>query len=232
MAAFVLLHGSGQNARCWARVGDLLKARGHVVVAPDLPKQAPDWELGNYAVEIARSVTEPDTIVVGHSFSGVFLPLVAEVRRCALLVFLAVVIPEPGKSVRDQFAEDPEMFCRDWIEAGPRWFDSSQQQRLAQEFLFHDCDGATLSSALRTVELFDTRHLVTQPAPFTRWPSVPAASIVSTNDRTLTADWGRRASRRVLGREAIEIAAGHCPHTSRPGEVAGILEQLAANEAA
>jgi hypothetical protein len=54
---------------------------------------------------------------------GVFLPLVAQVRDCALLVFLAAVIPEPGKSVRDQFAEDPGMFSRDWIEAGPRWFD-------------------------------------------------------------------------------------------------------------
>jgi hypothetical protein len=43
MATFVLLHGSGQNARCWARVGALLKKRGHAVVAPDLPKRAPDW---------------------------------------------------------------------------------------------------------------------------------------------------------------------------------------------
>jgi pimeloyl-ACP methyl ester carboxylesterase len=179
MAAFVLLHGSGQNAGCWARVGTLLKARGHVVVTPDLPKQALDWGLGDYAAEIARSIIEPQTVLVGHSFSGVFLPLVAHVRRCALLVFLAAVIPEPGKSVREQFAEDPEMFCRDWIEAGPRWFDSSQRERLAQEFLFHDCDGETLPWALSTVELFDTRHLVTQPAPFTTWPGVPAASIVA-----------------------------------------------------
>jgi pimeloyl-ACP methyl ester carboxylesterase len=197
-----------------------------------LPKQAPDWRLGDYAVEIARSVVGPHTVVVGHSFSGVFLPLVAHLRDCGLLVFLAAVIPEPGKSVRDQFTEDPEMFSRDWIEAGPRWFDRSLQAALAEEFLFHDCDEVTLPWALRTVELFDTRHLVTQPAPFTRWPSVPAASIVSTNDRTLTADWGRRVSRRVLGREPVEIKAGHCPHVSQPGEVADILQELAATHAA
>jgi pimeloyl-ACP methyl ester carboxylesterase len=197
-----------------------------------LPKQALDWGLEDYAVEIARSVAGPNAVVVGHSFSGVFLPLVAQVRDCALVVFLAAVIPEPGKSVRDQFAEDPGMFSRYWIEAGPRWFDTSQQKRLAQEFLFHDCDGETLQWALRTVELFDTRQLVTQAAPFTRWPSVPTASIVSTNDRTLTADWGKRASRRVLGRETIEIQGGHCPHVSQPEEVARILERLAATEAA
>src|SRR4030095_4177604 len=47
MPPFVLLHGSGQHAGCWERVGGLLEARGHVVAAPDLPKQAPDWRLGD-----------------------------------------------------------------------------------------------------------------------------------------------------------------------------------------
>lgn len=232
MTAFVLVHGSGQNAGCWARVGGQLKARGHAVAAPDLPKQAPDWRFEDYAAEIARAVSGLDTVVVGHSVSGAFLPLVPQVRDCALLVFLAAVIPEPGKSVRDQFAEDPSMFSPDWIEAGARWFDTSQQEHLAKEFLFHDCDEETLSWALRTVELLDTRHLVTQPAPFTRWPSVPAVSVVATYDRTLSPDWGRRTSRRVLGRETIEIQAGHCPHVSQPGAIADILEQLAARDAA
>jgi pimeloyl-ACP methyl ester carboxylesterase len=228
VADFVLLHGSGQNAGCWDRVGSLLAARRHAVAAPNLPKHAPDWQLGDFAAEIARSVVRPHSVVVGHSFSGVFLPLVAQVSPCGLLVFLAAVIPEPGKSVRDQFAEDPGMFARDWIEAGPRWFDSSQRETLAEEFLFHDCDQDTLPWALSTVELFDTRHLVTQPAPFTTWPGVPTASIVATDDRTLTANWGRRVSLRVLGREAAEIGAGHCPHVSQPAAVADILEQLVA----
>ena len=232
MATFVLVHGSGQSADCWRRVSSALRARGHIVAAPDLPRHAPDWTLDDYAVEIARSIPRSRCVVVGHSFSGVFLPLLPPMHDCSLLVFLAAVIPEAGKSVREQFGEDPEMFSRDWIEAGPRWFDRSQQGRLAQEFLFHDCDEETLPWALRTVDLFDTRHLVTEPAPFARWPDVPAASIVASDDRTLTADWGRRASRRILGREPIDIQAGHCPHVSRATEVAEMLERLAAGEAA
>lgn len=232
MASFVLIHGSGQNADGWARVGGLLKTRGHAVAAPDLPKRAPEWGLADYAADIARSITRPNSVVVAHSFSGVFLPIVARARNCALLVFLAAVIPEAGKSVREQFAEDPGMFSRDWIDAGPRWFDSAQLARLAEELLFHDCDSETLSWALRTVELFDTRHLVTEPAPFTTWPSVAAASIVATGDRTLTADWGRRMSRRVLGCESIEIKSGHCPHVSRPEETVRILEHLATEQGA
>ena len=124
------------------------------------------------------------------------------------------------------------MFWPEWIEVGPRWYDTSQRERLARRFLLHDCDEETLSWALRTIDLFDTHHLVTQPAPFRSWPPVPCASIVSSDDRTLTPDWGRRASRRVLGAEPIEIDAGHCPHVSQPKRVAAILEQLATKGAA
>jgi len=231
MSDFVLIHGSGQNAGCWERVGGLLTAHGHEVTAPDLPKQAPDWGLAEYAAEIARSVRGPETIVVAHSFSGVFLPLVAQHRSCAGLVFLAAVIPEPGRSVREQFGEDPGMFDREWIEAGPQWFDPGQRARLSEEFLFPDCDAAVLPWALGTVDVFDTRHLVTQPAPFTTWPNIPIASIVATGDRTLTADWGKKTTRRVLGREPIEIDAGHCPHVSQPDEVARLLENAAIESA-
>ena len=228
MASFVLIHGSGQNAGCWKRVGDLLTARGHSVAAPDLPKKAPDWGLARYAAEIALSVVDPHTVIVGHSFSGVFPPLVARMKQCGPIVFLAAVIPQPGKSVREQFAEDSGMFSRKWIEAGPRWFDMSQREQIAREFLFHDCDEETLPWALSTMDLFDTRHLVTEPAPIVKWPEVPAASIVCTDDRTLTAEWIKKMSRDLLGREAIEIQAGHCPHVSQPAVVARILEQLTA----
>lgn len=227
MASFVLVHGSGQHAGCWSRVGDLLKARGHAVAAPDLPKKAPSWGLRDHAAEIARSIPGPDAVVVGHSASGSFLPLVPEVCDCSALVFLAAVIPEPGKSVREQFGEDPSMFSQAWIAAGKRWFEASELESLAREFLFHDCDDETLAWALGTMGMMDTRGLVTEPAPFTKWPSVRVASIVATDDRTLSPGWIRRTSLRVLGKEAIGIKAGHCPQVSRPEETARILEEIA-----
>jgi pimeloyl-ACP methyl ester carboxylesterase len=228
MAGFLLLHGSGQNARCWERVRRLLEDRGHLVLAPELPKHAPEWSLSDYAAHVAAQMPGPDAVAVAHSFSGVFLPLIAQAVPIAHLVFLAAVIPEPQKSVRAQFVEDPGMFHRSWIEAGPRWFLQGGQEALAREFLFHDCDWETLGWALGTVELFDTRHLVTEPAPFTAWPGTTTTAIVATGDRTLTAEWVRSAARRVLGIESVEIHAGHCPHVSQPERVASILHGLAA----
>lgn len=226
MTAFVLVHGSGQNADSFSRVAGLLRAEGHSVVTPDLPKQASEWGLEEYAAEIARSVTLPDSVVVAHSLCGVFLPLLPERCDCAQLVYLAAVIPEPGQSSRDQFTEDPSMFSSEWIAAGPRWFDKSQADGLAREFLFHDCDAETLPWALGTVEMIDTRRVLTDPCPLEQWPTVPAAAIVATQDRTLSPDWIRRRSRARLGVGAIEIRAGHCPHMSRPDEIAAILHRL------
>lgn len=227
MAEFVLVHGSGQNADSWSRVGRLLTARGHVVAAPDLPKQASDARLEDHAARIAESIGSPGAVVVAHSLSGVFLPLVPEVQSCSLLVFLAAVIPEPGESIRGQFTADPTMFSPEWIAAGPRWFDPSERENLAREYLFHDCDEETVAWALESLEPFDTQHLVTQPSPFTEWPRVKAASIVATEDRTLSPDWCRRTSRRILRQEAIEVTAGHCPQVSYPQEIAALLERLA-----
>jgi pimeloyl-ACP methyl ester carboxylesterase len=227
MSSFILIHGSGQNAGAWSRVGRLLEERGHVVVTPDLPKRATGWGLEQHGAAIAAAAPGPGAVLVAHSLSGVFLPLAVEACRGALLVFLAAVIPERGKSVRQQFADDPSMFAPEWIAAGARWFDRSQQESLARQFLFHDCDGETLAWALGTVDPLDAARVVVEPSEPARWADVPAAAIVASRDRTLAPDWCRRASRRLLGREAIEVDAGHCPHASRPGEIADILERLA-----
>ncbi|MGE3171887.1 MAG: alpha/beta hydrolase family protein [Planctomycetota bacterium] len=228
MPHFVLVHGSGQNASCWARSAERLRAQGHATTAVELAKNAPSLTLEDHAHAIADAVADPDDVVVAHSLSGAFLPLVPALARCRLLVFLAAVIPEPGKSIRDQFTGDTTMFAPDWIAAGARWFDPKEQQGLAREFLFHDCAAEDLPWSLASVEAIDTRTLVTEPCPLADYPEVATAAIVATQDRTLTPDWIRRTSARVLGRAPMEIGSGHCPMNSRPAELAGLLAQLAA----
>ncbi len=107
MASFVLVHGSGQNASCWSQVRRVLVERGHNVACPELAKRAAEATLEDHARTIANHVTDDGVIVAAHSFSGAFLPLVPGMRACGALVYFAAVIPEPGKSVREQFVEDP-----------------------------------------------------------------------------------------------------------------------------
>ncbi|HKO55774.1 MAG TPA: alpha/beta hydrolase [Thermoanaerobaculia bacterium] len=218
--SFTLIHGSTQNAHAWQRVADRLRAQGHVVEAPDLPKNEPTWDLCRYAGFIAERIpAERPRVVVAHSFCGVFLPLIAE--HADVLVFDAAIVPEPGRSVREQLVGDPSMFTREWIAAGLRWVDPREHEALAREFLFHDCDADTLRWALTTLELFHIQQLVGERCPLQAWPDVECHSIVPTRDRTVTPEWQRR-----MARHAIEIDAGHAPHVSRPEEVSAILHQL------
>jgi pimeloyl-ACP methyl ester carboxylesterase len=227
MTDFLLIHGSGQNAASWQRLCEILLARGHTVTTPELPKQAADWTLQDYVDFIGESQAPAGAIAVAHSLSGVFLPLLPRVCECSLLVFLAAVIPAPGRSVREQFAADPTMFAPDWIAAGQRWLDPVEAQRLSRDFLFHDCDEETTAWALTTVEPYDSRRLVTEPCPVADWPAVPAASIVASRDRTLDPGWCRRMTRETLGCEPIDIDSGHCPQISQPVALADRLQALA-----
>ena len=59
-------------------------------------------------------------------------------------------------------------------------------------------------------------------APLTDLP--PATVVVPADDRTLTPDWMRRAARDRLKTDPIEVPGGHCPHVSRPEQVAALLD--------
>ncbi len=230
MSEFVLVHGSGQNAESWSPVAELLRQSGHQVHTPELPKHAMGLKIEDYAAQIAKTVTQPGAVIVAHSQNGILLPVVAGLCDCALLVFVAAVIPKPGRCVRDQFTADPSMFSEAWIKAGSRWSDPTQVDDLASEFLFHDCDEPTRLWALKTMDVMSSRDLITELSPLDVWPDIPSQCLVASQDRTLSPDWIRRASLERLGREAVEIEAGHCPHMSRPAEVAAHLESMVANE--
>ena len=222
MAGFTLIHGSTQNAAGWDAVAAELRAKGHDLVAPDLPKDEPSWTLARYADFIQRSMpASKPRIAVAHSFSGVFLPLLDADH----FVFEAALIPEPGRSVVQQLADDPSMLAPDWLAAGPRWLDASQHEALARQYLFHDCDEVP-ESALRTIEILHTRHLAMEQSPMTSWPQIPSTVIVCTEDRTVRPDWLRRHAQRI-GADVVEMKSGHSPHACFAQEVAEVLLRIA-----
>ena len=227
MAEFVLVHGSGQHAGCWDRVAVLLRGAGHLVATPDLPKTAAGSGLLEQARFVAAAVTTAAPIVVAHSLCAALLPVVAEQVPCQRLVFLAAVIPEPGISVREQFAADPTMFHPAWLQAGAKFADPAQRAALAAEFLFHDCPGGELAWSQSTVQVIDSQRMITERCPVAAWPAVPAVAIVAASDRTLTADWCRRRARERLSGQALELPGGHCPQNSRPAALAAMLAELA-----
>lgn len=109
---YVLVHGAAHGAWCWEAVAERLSARGHRVVALDLPGHG--RRVGEYAkasvVAYARAVVDAMAlggisrgIVVGHSMGGLVIPKVAEQapERVGHLVFLAAVVLPDRSSLWD-----------------------------------------------------------------------------------------------------------------------------------
>jgi pimeloyl-ACP methyl ester carboxylesterase len=98
MSTFVLIHGGGDVGWYWHLVESELRARGHDVVAPDLPSDDESALLGDYADAVVDAVGDrKDLVVVGHSFGGFTAPLVAARLSADVLVFVAGMVPSPGE---------------------------------------------------------------------------------------------------------------------------------------
>jgi pimeloyl-ACP methyl ester carboxylesterase len=223
MSVFCLVHGSAQNASGWDLLVPELEKLGHSSVRPALPTDTRDASATSYARVIADSIPADATgvIVVAHSASCAFLPLVPELRPVSRIVFLAGVIPQIGTSILAQIQSDPSMLNPDWIGKNPIADDD-----VAREFLFHDCYEEATRWALTTRSLMMAVGALTELCPLEKWPACPSSYIVCADDRTVQPEWSRRAARERLGVEPIELPGGHCPYVSRPAELARVLVKL------
>ena len=102
MATYVLIHGAGDVGWYWHLVEAELRARGHDVVAPDLPCEDDSAGLPEYAKTVIEAIGDrTDLIVVAQSFGGFTAPLVCDRVVVDLLVLVAPMIPAPGEAPAD-----------------------------------------------------------------------------------------------------------------------------------
>jgi pimeloyl-ACP methyl ester carboxylesterase len=185
MSLFCLVHGSTQNASCWDLVIPRLERHGHEVVRMNLPTDRPEASATRYAEVIAEAIPaeHADAVVVAHSASGLFLPLVPERRRVRRLVFLTAVIPQIGKSLLDQVNDDKGMFNPEWLGKDP-----TKDDQIALQFLLHDCSHELSRWALSTMSLMFARQAILEVSPLSVWPAVPSSYLLCAEDRTIQSE--------------------------------------------
>lgn len=224
MSLFCLVHGSTQGPAGWTLLVSELESRGHHCVCVDLPTKEPDASANRYADVIADAVRGTEApIVVAHSASGLFLPLVPARVKVGRLVYLAAVIPQIGKSFMDQYKSAPEMYCPDFVGKDP-----TKSPDLARRFLFHDCDTGVAAWALSTLRLMYAKQVLSEISPLQVWPDVPVSYISCSEDRTINPEWWENAARERLDVVPARICAGHAAYVSRPADLADILVGLEA----
>lgn len=216
MASFCLLHGAWHDGSCWDLVAAELTARGHEVLAPDLPLHDPaasHAERIRPALEALAGAADP-VVIVGHSLGSGYVPGVLAARPGALEVHLC---PGLGR-LREGFpwpstAEDGT--CSWEQAAAVRALYPRLQPERAQ----------ALAARLRPMAPPPDRRPRTPPR------ERPPVVIVAEADELFEVEDEAAAVRDRLGVEPLRIPGGHLPMAEDPVGLAVLLDRIARERA-
>jgi pimeloyl-ACP methyl ester carboxylesterase len=232
MATFALVHGGWLGAWSWELLTPLLWKAGHEVVTMDLPAEDGSASFDTYADVVCGALERKheDVVLVGHSYGGNTIPLVAHRRAVRHLVYLCALVPDIGRSMLDQLQDEPDMLNPRWVEGlgepddqlRTRWIDLE----LARELICADCDDFVTAAA---IERLRPQSAFPNMLPFSlpKFPSVSSTYVVCSDDQFVDPEWSRRIARDRLDADLIELPGSHSPLLSRPSALAEVLLHIA-----
>lgn len=240
MAHFAFVAGSETSGSAWSPLLERLRSVGHTCCIHSLDQIS--WTNGVEAgvqtlaatIDATTSTTQktiPNTILVGHSIAGLFLPSIGAAINATDQVYIAALIPQPGRSVLDQLLMGEEIFSPSWAEGYEAMRRSPDPQVSHRDFLerhlFHDCPPQSveqywMKADLPLREIYGTAHT----APDT---TTNCHFIVCTGDRTLQPQSQRLTSEQLPNASVSEIHTGHCPHLAAPNDLADLILSVTGN---
>lgn len=231
MTTFGLVHGAWHGAWCWERLTPLLQQAGHDAVVMDLPIDDNAASFDTWADVVCAAIDGcgDDLVLVGHSYGGHTLPLVAARRSVRHLVYLCAFLPEIGRSFADQLRDEPEQL-NPAIFKGLEFDGQSRavwaDVGLAQALMYADCDESTAQAAIKRLRPQAAGGFAL-PFSLAEFPSVACTYIICSEDRIIGGEWSRRIARDRLGADLMELPGSHSPFLSRPSALADVLLHLA-----
>ena len=231
MTTFALVHGGYHGPWCWEQLTPLLEQAGHHVVTMDLPLEDSTATFDTYADVVCAALDgcDHETVLVGHSYAGNTIPLVASQRPLRHLVYLCAMVPEVGRSLAEQMTDVPPMLNPTY-EHGLSALDDQMCQRwidrdIASEMFYGDCDADLAKVALDRLRPQSVNPAL-YPTSLTEHPRVPTTYILCTEDQILRPQWSRDVVSRRLTAELVELPGDHSPMLSRPAVLADVLLRL------
>ena len=237
MAAFVLIHGAWHGAWCWQRVIPLLEAKGHTVIAPDLPGLGADATdpasvtLADNVACVGRALDQAGekAILLGHSLGGLTITQSGEAfaERIARLVYLTAFLPLDGETRADIVVPGPPPPPRRLIQSEDKstyWL----PDEVIEPNYYHDCDAETVAWAKALLRP-QPAAVASTPVRTTpeNWGRLPRAYIICADDQSIKIETQKFMIERARCDPVITMATSHSPFLSAPEDLAGHLDGLA-----
>jgi len=237
LSTFLLIHGGWHAGWCWDKVKPVLEAKGHTVLAPDLPGHGSDTTpltevtLELYAratVDFASSQSEK-VIAVGHSMTGISNLQAAEYapEKFEALVFLAAFLISDGQCLYDFATLDPENLVLPNLSFSEDESAMTFNQDAVKEALYADCSDEDVAWAR---SLLQTQAAAPFGAPLQitaeRSGSVPKYYIECLQDRAITPGIQKIMYTENPCDKVFTMDSSHSPFISQPQEVAQHLSSI------
>lgn len=247
MANYVLVHGSGHGAWCWQRIVPLLEAKGHNVVAVDLPGNGhddtalADVTLETYARHVCGVLDSLDgpAVLVGHSLGGITISRAAELRpdKVAVLVYLTAVLIPDGATFMGTVSGDTDLQRAlaertSWDLAADRSHVVYKMEQTQHRF-YNDCSPEDVAWAQSMVVPQPVGPLLSPVrVSDANFGCLPRVYIECSLDNAVSPEFARSMYTALPCVEVITMATGHSPFLSAPEALTGYLHGLSRYAAA
>jgi pimeloyl-ACP methyl ester carboxylesterase len=237
MSTYVLVHGAWHGAWCWHKIVARLEARGHRVVAPDMPGHGMDRTpieqvtLEDITARLACVIDAQDesVVLVGHSYGGAMISQTAErrARKIHALVYLTAFLIPDGKTLLDTAADDPESILGPFIAFSPDGKTAAVNRSAWREAFYAGCSDddfalARLALGLEAVAGFAT-PVHTSAA---NWGRIPRFYIECVRDKAIGIGRQRQMIKALPCKQVFSLDTDHSPFFSAPDALSDILAEL------
>jgi len=227
MATFVLIPGAGSDSWYWHLVEPELRATGHDVVPVDLPYADDAAGLPEYADAVVEAIDDrSDVVLVAQSLGGFTAPLVAARVPVRLIVLVAAMVPRPGESAGEWWANTGAEEARRAAAAAGGWGTGDIDD--VETLFLHDVPPDVAAAGMAHVGP-QSGTPFEAPWPLEAWPDVPTRFLLCRDDRFFPAAFQRRVVAERLGITPDEMDGGHLPALGHPRDLAARLLEYAAD---
>lgn len=236
---YVLLPGGGMSGWIWERLREQLHRPSVVVENRIEPndyahrKHAKFIECIDYTAAQMHEAPFEHCILVGHSGAGALAASVAKhyPERIRHILYIAANIPRHDATLVDGLP-----FLIKWLniiavrtmiknDAIPY----TKVEKTVRRKFCNTCDEPTIQYVLKQELRSEPLCVVTEKMDWTNFPPIPQTYIVLTHDHTLSVEKQTLMASHLQITDLKEIASDHMVMLSHPGELAAMMNTLAAD---
>lgn len=235
---FVLVHGAFADAHAFDGVKPALEAKGHRVLAPDLPGHGRDTtppaevSLERYvdAIDAVVNAQSGPVVLVGHSMAGMVVAQVAErsPQRIKQLVFVAAYLPQSGQSLEELAKTDAASLVGQNLQLAADYSTATLRKEAIAEALAADLPPALqglIVAGQKPEPLAPFRGKVTLTTA--GFGAVPKSYVLTANDRAVSPALQAQMVSSWPGTRTVTLETSHLPFLAQPDAFVATLLELA-----